>query len=190
MTPELYSMLRKWLESGDDAQKNHAAHRLSLPDATDFKPDPLEYPTLFQQAMNLAVAVGAVVAGAILGEPISVDQEEQDRRLAICHACEFWDAAAGAARSAAALGPGRRGWPRRSVRSTSGESRPRVRILGRGSMSGKGFQTITQSRALTTCPSGGRIPPRYRSDDMSDPIVPSGVAECFMTGRHVLPGLG
>ena len=99
MSPETYVMLQAWLENGDDAQRAHAAHRLSLPDAIDFKPDKLEYPTLFQQAKNLAGAIGDVVAGAIHGEPISVDQEEQDRRLAICHEClppeGYWDAAAG-----------------------------------------------------------------------------------------------
>ena len=53
----------------------------------------LLYPSLLQQAVNATHAVGAVVAGAVRGEPVSVPQEEQDRRLAICHACEFWDAA-------------------------------------------------------------------------------------------------
>jgi len=55
--------------------------------------DELEYPSLFRQAASAAQAVGAVVAAAVRGEPVSVPQEEQDRRLAICHACEFWDAA-------------------------------------------------------------------------------------------------
>ena len=54
---------------------------------------PLEYPSLFQQAVNAANAVGDVVASAVRGEAVTVPQEEQDRRLAICHACEFWDAA-------------------------------------------------------------------------------------------------
>jgi hypothetical protein len=54
-----------------------------------------KYPSIFQQATNAAQAVGAVVASAVRGEPVSVPQEEQDRRLAICHACEFWDAAQG-----------------------------------------------------------------------------------------------
>jgi hypothetical protein len=95
MTPELYRMMQEWLKTGDDAHKYHANHRLSLPDAIDYKPPKLEYPSLLQQAANAAVAVGSVVASAVRGEPVSVPQEEQDRRLAICHACEFWDAAQG-----------------------------------------------------------------------------------------------
>jgi len=52
-----------------------------------------QYPSLFQQAVNAAHAVGSVVASAVHGEAITVPQEEQDRRLVICHACELWDAA-------------------------------------------------------------------------------------------------
>ncbi len=87
MTSELLDMLWLWLDSGTDAQKQHAAWRLTQSDA---KP---EYPSLFQQATNAAQAVGSVVASAVRGEAITVPQEEQDRRLAICHTCEFWDAA-------------------------------------------------------------------------------------------------
>ncbi len=49
-----------------------------------------EYPSLFQQATNAAKAVGAVVASAVRGEAVTVPQEEQDRRLAICHVCVEW----------------------------------------------------------------------------------------------------
>ena len=55
-------------------------------------PKELEYPSFFQQAKNAAQAVGSVVASAVRGEAVSVPEEEQDRRLSICHACEFWDA--------------------------------------------------------------------------------------------------
>ena len=37
MTPELYSMLLTWLDSGTDAEKRHAAHRLSLPDSIGYE---------------------------------------------------------------------------------------------------------------------------------------------------------
>ncbi len=56
-------------------------------------PSELEYPSLLLQATNAAKAVGSVVASAVRGEAVTVPQEEQARRLAICHACEFWDAA-------------------------------------------------------------------------------------------------
>ncbi len=91
MTPELHFMLLGWLKNGDDLQRHHAKHRLSLPDAVEYNPPKLEYPSLFQQAKNAAQAVGSVVASAVRGEPVTIPQEEQDRRLAICHACEFWD---------------------------------------------------------------------------------------------------
>lgn len=38
MTPELYSLMRRWLETGDEHQKRHAEHRLSMPDAAAFDP--------------------------------------------------------------------------------------------------------------------------------------------------------
>ncbi len=86
MRPELKALLEEWLISGDEVQRRHAGLRLSQ------KETPV-YPTIFQQATNLAHAAGAVVASAVRGEPVTVPHEEQDRRLAICHACEFWDAA-------------------------------------------------------------------------------------------------
>ena len=82
---ELIGIMKQWLESGNDTQRRHAAFRLAQSDVK------LRYPSLFQQAKNAAQAVGSVVASAVRGEPVTVPQEEQDRRLAICHACEFWD---------------------------------------------------------------------------------------------------
>jgi len=87
MTDDLHAMLLAWLESGTDAQKHHAAYRLAQPDANR------KYPSIFQQAVNAARAVSSVVASVVHGEAVTVPQEEQDRRLAICHQCEFWDAA-------------------------------------------------------------------------------------------------
>lgn len=40
MTPELHAMLITWIESGTDAQKMHARHRLSLPDAIGYEKPP------------------------------------------------------------------------------------------------------------------------------------------------------
>ena len=83
MTPEIRATLERWLTSDNEVERRHAQSRLGQ------KP---EYPSFVQQAVNAASAVGAVVAGAVRGEAIKVPQEEQDRRLEICHACEFWDA--------------------------------------------------------------------------------------------------
>jgi hypothetical protein len=91
MTPETHAMLKDWLKSGNELQKQHAKARLSLPDAIDYQPPKPEYPSLFQQAKNAAVAVGSVVSSIVHGEAVSVSQEEQDRRLAICHDCEKYD---------------------------------------------------------------------------------------------------
>jgi len=84
MTDNLRAVLAGWLTSDDPIQRRHAEWRLG-------QPNELEYPSLFQQATNAAYAVGSVVASMARGEPVSVSQEEQDRRLAICHACEAWD---------------------------------------------------------------------------------------------------
>lgn len=46
MTDELYRMLLAWLESGTDAQKRHAGHRLSLPDAASYVPGSPPIPPL------------------------------------------------------------------------------------------------------------------------------------------------
>ncbi|MGO8949907.1 MAG: hypothetical protein ACLQUY_20075 [Ktedonobacterales bacterium] len=88
MTPELRATLERWLTSDNEVERRHAQHRLG-------QSKPLEYPSLFQQATNAAKAIGSVVASAVRSEPVSVPQEEQDRRLAICHACEFWDSRQG-----------------------------------------------------------------------------------------------
>jgi hypothetical protein len=91
MTPDIYYLMHEWLRTGTDSQKYHAFYRLSRPDALGYKPPKLEYPSLFQQAKNVAVAAGSVVASIVRREAVAVSQEEQDRRLAICHQCEFWD---------------------------------------------------------------------------------------------------
>lgn len=88
MTPELHSMLLTWLESGTDDQKRHAEYRLAQSDA-----EPLEYPSIFQQATNLAHSVGSVVASAVRGEQIIRSKEEQARFIAICEACDKFDQA-------------------------------------------------------------------------------------------------
>jgi hypothetical protein len=86
---DLLEVLKEWLDSDDPIKQRHAQFRLAQADAK------LEYPALLQQAANVAQAAGSALAAAVRGEPISVVQEEQERRLAICHECEFWDAAGG-----------------------------------------------------------------------------------------------
>src|SRR5208337_3053297 len=89
MNPDLQSMLLQWLESGTEIQRQHAAWRLAQ---SDVEP---EYPSLFRQVTNAVQTVGSVMASVVRGEAVSVPQEEQDRRLVICHACEFWNATKG-----------------------------------------------------------------------------------------------
>lgn len=52
-----------------------------------------QYPPLIQQARNAAGALGRVVTAVAKGATIRVSEEEHARRLAICQACEFHDAA-------------------------------------------------------------------------------------------------
>jgi len=94
MTPELYGMLLDWRDNGTEAQRIHAMCRLSLQDAFEHAEQikkVIEYPSLFQQATNLAHAVGSVVASVVQGETLTVPQEEQDRRLAVCVSCDKYD---------------------------------------------------------------------------------------------------
>lgn len=51
-------------------------------------PKPPAYPPLARQAMNAAGAVGRVVKAVVKQEPVQASDEEQARRLVICHACE------------------------------------------------------------------------------------------------------
>jgi hypothetical protein len=44
MNPQLRAAMLDWLESGTEAQKRHAAYRLSLPDATGAAPSPPSVP--------------------------------------------------------------------------------------------------------------------------------------------------
>ena len=90
MNAETYAMLQEWLENGDDSQRSHAKHRLSMPDAMDYQYPKPEYPSIFQQAGNLARSVGEVVSGTARGDPVLVSQEEHDRRLEICQKCEHF----------------------------------------------------------------------------------------------------
>ena len=91
MTDKTCAMLNEWLATGTDSQKDHAAKRLSLPDSFDCQHVDFKYPTLFKQAKSAIQAVGSVASAIVHNEPVSVSTEEQDRRLAICHSCEFWD---------------------------------------------------------------------------------------------------
>jgi len=91
MTHHLYAMLLQWLKSGTDGQKRHAAFRLGQPDAINFVGQTPEYPSLATMVKNATVAAGSVVASIVHGEPIQASEEEQARRLEICHACEFFD---------------------------------------------------------------------------------------------------
>ena len=99
MNKQMIDQLFRWLESDNPTEKAHAERRLKelkLDRTSELpvKPD-LRYPSFIQQARNAAAAAGSVVASIVRGKPVTVPQEEQDRRLAICHACEFWDAAHG-----------------------------------------------------------------------------------------------
>ncbi len=57
---------------------------------SDASPAVATYPSLTAMAGNLARAVGGVVSAAVHGEAIVASEEEQARRLAICHACAEW----------------------------------------------------------------------------------------------------
>jgi len=89
MTPENHAMLTGWLESGDESQKTHARNRLAMPDAIGYEPP--AYPSYAAMAGNAVKAAAAFVAS---GFAVASD-EEQGRRIAICHGCEKFDHAQG-----------------------------------------------------------------------------------------------
>ena len=91
MTSDTCSLLQHWIANGNETERRHAIYRLSLPDAIGCKPTTVSYPSLFRQATNAAQAVGSAIVSAVRGEPVMVPSEEQDRRLAICHACDKFD---------------------------------------------------------------------------------------------------
>ncbi len=90
MTPELRLMMLSWRDAppGDDAtegRRRHAIYRLSV------ESDALQFPPLIAQAASALSAAGSAITAALAGQPVLVDQAEQDRRLAICRTCEHYD---------------------------------------------------------------------------------------------------
>ncbi len=69
--------------SPEEQAERHAQWMLGQP--------PAAYPSWAAMAGNLAHAVGGVVSAAVHGEPIVASEEEQARRLAICHACDSYE---------------------------------------------------------------------------------------------------
>lgn len=67
MTPELYSMLAGWLESGTEAQKAHARYRLSLPDAAGYEMPPGWTPPPSAPEQPALVPVRESIRGTRLG---------------------------------------------------------------------------------------------------------------------------
>src|SRR6187402_1904574 len=50
----------------------------------------MDTPTLAGKIANAAYAAGRVVKAAVKGQQITVSDEEVERRLSICRACEFF----------------------------------------------------------------------------------------------------
>jgi hypothetical protein len=80
----------KYRQLCDEANPDHGIWRARM--LRRWGGDPGEYPSLVQQGVN-AVKAGVRVARAVVRrEKVIVSQDEQDRRLAICQACSFFDA--------------------------------------------------------------------------------------------------
>jgi hypothetical protein len=98
MNPELYAMLTAWLDGDDEPKRRHAEYRLGLPDAVGYVPPP--YPSLLTQAASAVKAAAGFIASGFK----VASNEEQDRRLAICHACELFDGVQGRCRKCGCFG--------------------------------------------------------------------------------------
>lgn len=103
MTPENLRLFCDMLSSGDPDLVAHARSRLGdrtcdgVPPQPKWDTPPLKfpdanaYPTIWEQARNLSSSMVAAAASGFA----HVDQAEQDRRLTICHGCEFFDPSQG-----------------------------------------------------------------------------------------------
>ena len=70
-----------------DDHPNREMWRAKMVEKATGEPTPAAYPSAARQAANLA---GSLWDWAVSGFMVA-SQEEQDRRLAICHGCEQWD---------------------------------------------------------------------------------------------------
>ncbi len=96
-------MLLAWLAGDDEPKRRHAEYRLSLPDAKAMA-ESVPYPPLTDQLRSAAGAMVAAASDLVHGRPVMVDQTEQDRRLGICHECEWWDGTQGRCRQCGCFG--------------------------------------------------------------------------------------
>jgi hypothetical protein len=74
------------------------SHRLATKPASES-----DYPSVARQALNLAGAVGRVAGAAVTGNAVTVSDQEQDRRLALCRDCERFNAGQGRCRECGCL---------------------------------------------------------------------------------------
>jgi len=80
----------RYRELCSDLHPDHDSWRSRMIDKVDGRDN--AYPPLATQARNAIGAIGRVIAAAVHGEPILVGKEEVERRLAICRACDLYDA--------------------------------------------------------------------------------------------------
>ena len=62
------------------------------------------YPSVIEQAGNAVSAMGRVFKAVVTQQAVAVSDEEQQRRLAICETCEFYDAIKGRCTKCGCLG--------------------------------------------------------------------------------------
>lgn len=84
----------------DKSFREAVAQRFDVPDAEfrcplgiiedNFKDG--KFPSLVQEAMNLAKSVATVVKDAAQGKAVTVSEEELQRRYSICEKCDLFDA--------------------------------------------------------------------------------------------------
>ncbi len=82
---QLFHLIGISMDSTNEEQAERHAQRFLV------QSKPAAYPSWTAMAGNLARAVGGVASAAVRGEAIVASEEEQARRLAICHACESYE---------------------------------------------------------------------------------------------------
>jgi Family of unknown function (DUF6171) len=75
----------------DDHPDREAWRARMLEMATGEPAPPVDYPSRWQMARNLAGAVGRAVSAVAHGETVTVPAEVHEERLAICRGCEQFD---------------------------------------------------------------------------------------------------
>jgi hypothetical protein len=82
-----WPMFCDWVKNGNAEKFSH----ICLRSGVNVRATSQEYPAITTQLANAGKAIARVAGAVVRGAPVFVSQAEQDRRLEICRACDWWD---------------------------------------------------------------------------------------------------